>query len=203
MFLLIGTTLLLFGDSSVADAINQAIGAQAFDPAQQVYPIDCAIASTGPPVVLSYNGSPFSVPASIYVFSNGDGKIHSNSHQELASLESVSSLNLESLLFLVISSSVNITLYMTNLLCKSGLQPLSIQLPKLPKQNESNIICKICKYNLHTFLKSLPCSDHPNPICQHVDVNYTHHSSILINHSDSTNAHTHNRLNINITIQIV
>ena len=65
---------MLFNDAGIANAINQAIGSGAYDSKNGVYPIDCSIAKTGPPVVLNYGGTAFSVPASIYVFDNLDGK---------------------------------------------------------------------------------------------------------------------------------
>ncbi|KAI9361214.1 aspartic peptidase domain-containing protein [Zopfochytrium polystomum] len=50
-----GTTLNIL-ESSVADAINAAIGAAPYDAQQGVYPIDAAVAETGPDVVLTIQG---------------------------------------------------------------------------------------------------------------------------------------------------
>lgn len=76
-----GSTLLLFNDASIADAINKAIGAGAFDSKNGVYPIDCGIAKTGKDLVLNYGSIPFTIPASIYVFDNFDGTCFSGISQ--------------------------------------------------------------------------------------------------------------------------
>jgi hypothetical protein len=66
-----GTTLIVAPDSD-AQAINQLLGAQPVDGQDGVYSISCDPSGL-PDVVLSFNGNQFSVPASSYVFSNGDG----------------------------------------------------------------------------------------------------------------------------------
>ncbi|KAJ3261528.1 hypothetical protein HK103_005366 [Boothiomyces macroporosus] len=68
-----GTTLIILG-TSAANAINKAIGASAYSSSTGAYAINCNIAKTGPAINFKF-GSKFtlSVPASIYVLSNGDG----------------------------------------------------------------------------------------------------------------------------------
>jgi hypothetical protein len=76
-----GSTLLLFNDGKVADAINQAIGAEPFESKLGVYPIKCSIAKTGTPLVLNYGSVPFTIPPSIYVIDNLDGNCFSGVSQ--------------------------------------------------------------------------------------------------------------------------
>jgi len=66
-----GTTLIVAPDTD-AQAINQLIGAQAVQGQDGVYSISCDPSGL-PDVVLTFNGNKFNVPASSYVFSNGDG----------------------------------------------------------------------------------------------------------------------------------
>jgi len=66
-----GTTLIVAPDTD-AQAINQLIGAQAVPGQDGVYSIACNPSGL-PDVVLTFNGNKFTVPATSYVFSNGDG----------------------------------------------------------------------------------------------------------------------------------
>ena len=50
---------------TVADAINAALGAGAYNPNQGSYAIDCGVAKTGPPLQLITSAGTFSIPASI------------------------------------------------------------------------------------------------------------------------------------------
>ncbi|KAJ1563025.1 hypothetical protein HK405_003962 [Cladochytrium tenue] len=76
-------TSLIYLEQAVADAINAAIGGTYSDD-YGAYVIDCSVASTGPDVELTFGGSTFSIPASIYVlpdngvcFSGIDGQAES------------------------------------------------------------------------------------------------------------------------------
>lgn len=61
--------------TKVADAINKAIGAGAYDSNNGAYPIDCAI--KGPDVVFTLSGVKYSIPSSVYVFVNTPGECFS------------------------------------------------------------------------------------------------------------------------------
>ncbi|KAJ3307280.1 hypothetical protein HDV03_001765 [Kappamyces sp. JEL0829] len=67
-----GSSLIVL-DTVPANNINKAIGASAYSAAIDGYPIACSLASSGAPVTLSFGGSSFVIPASTYVYSNGDG----------------------------------------------------------------------------------------------------------------------------------
>ncbi|KAJ1547455.1 hypothetical protein HK405_005805, partial [Cladochytrium tenue] len=59
-------TSLIYLEQAVADAINTAIGGT-YSEDHGAYVVDCSVASTGPDVELTFGGSTFSIPASIYV----------------------------------------------------------------------------------------------------------------------------------------
>ncbi|KAJ3271804.1 Vacuolar protease A [Terramyces sp. JEL0728] len=67
-----GTTLIILY-APVADAINQAIGAQPFDASGGYYPIDCAKASTGANIDFKFPTFTLTIPSSIYVIDLGGG----------------------------------------------------------------------------------------------------------------------------------
>ncbi|KAJ3106529.1 hypothetical protein HDU97_006122 [Phlyctochytrium planicorne] len=67
-----GTSLLIL-DTAAANAINKAIGAGAYDSSQGIYPIACNLVSTAPDVSFTFGGATFSIPASVYIISDGAG----------------------------------------------------------------------------------------------------------------------------------
>ncbi|KAJ3328943.1 hypothetical protein HDU91_003986, partial [Kappamyces sp. JEL0680] len=61
-----GTTL-IYLPTSVAGTINEAVGAQ-YNRKYGIWIIDCAKNTTAPDVIFNFNGVPFNVPASMYIF---------------------------------------------------------------------------------------------------------------------------------------
>ncbi|KAJ3092667.1 hypothetical protein HK100_006892, partial [Physocladia obscura] len=67
-----GTTLLLV-PSSIATALNKAIGSGSYSSSEGIYPIACSIYNTGPSIVFTLGSVSISIGPNQYVLSNLDG----------------------------------------------------------------------------------------------------------------------------------